>query len=123
MHPTRPGPADAVRFLDVSRSPIGAKFDGGESHRMALSPEHERGLVSTMGPNGLFYANTVGTLRAVPSGGKWARLASAGRRWALKLVEHNELFVLFPDGALVLAASEHLGEFPLVVIFFLLILR
>ena len=52
--------------------PIGAKFDGARAHRTAITPALERGLVSIMGPNGLFYANTVGAVGSVSAGGAGA---------------------------------------------------
>ena len=35
---------------------------------MVLTPGPERGMVSTMGPNGAFYANAVGAFGAVSDG-------------------------------------------------------
>ena len=90
MKPARPGLADAVRILEVSKRPIGAKSDGHKARRMAIVPGNERGLASTMGANGLFYANTVCTFGAVSAGGNWGRLAIAAHRWALKPVGNND---------------------------------
>ena len=91
MQPTRPSLADAMRITDGLRYPAGAKFDGGSAHRRAIPPEADRGLVSTMGPNGRFYANAVGTtVGVVSAGGNGSRLASAVHGWALKLVDKND---------------------------------
>ena len=70
IQPTRPGLADALRIFDILKCPTGAKFDGGKANRRAIVPENERGLVSIMGPIGLFYANTVGASGLVSAGGK-----------------------------------------------------
>ena len=69
MQPARPGFPDAMRIVDASKRPIGAKFDGCNAHRMAIVPGNERGLVSTMPPYGLFYANTVCTYEVASAGG------------------------------------------------------
>ena len=71
-------------------------MDGTSAHRRALTPEPEHGLVSIMGPGGKFYANTVGTVGVVSAGQNWDRLASAVRRWDLKLVEKKESVSTFP---------------------------
>ena len=63
-----------------------------------MAPEEERGLVSTMCPNGLFYANAVGTFGSVSDGGNWSRLASAAHSWALKLVDGNDFFYVIIPG-------------------------
>ena len=56
-----------------------------------------------MGPNGLFYANTVGAGGAVSAGQNWDRLASAVHRWGLKLVDNDEVFtLLFPGDAVLI---------------------
>ena len=76
-----------------------------------------------MGPNGLFYANAVGAFGAVSAGQNWGRLAIAARRWALKLVGKQKVFLLlFSDDALSLAEDETFGEDFLIIVFFLMIL-
>ena len=55
-----------------------------------LTPAEGRGLVSTVGPIGLFYANAVGASRVVSAGQNCDRLASAAHRWGLALVKDKE---------------------------------
>ena len=117
MQPTRPSLADAMRILDRLHEPVEAKFDAGSAHRMVLAMKPERGLVSIVGPNGLFYANAVGAFGAGSAGRNWDSLASAVHRWALKLVDNNEFSLLFSDGALVLAESE-IFEDPFFLVIF-----
>ena len=60
-----------------------------------------------MGPDGLFYANTVDAFGAVSAGQNWGRLESAVHRWALKSVDAKEVSILlFSDDALFLAEDE-----------------
>ena len=68
--PTRPSLAESTRVIKGLKNPASAKFDGWQAHRRALTPAKEHGLVSTMGPNGLFYASAVGAFGAVHDGGK-----------------------------------------------------
>ena len=97
MQPTRPSLADAIRITDCLEKPAADKWDGASSRRRALTPGSEHGLVSTMWPNGSFYANTVGTFGSVSAGRNWGRLASAVHRWALNLVgKQKVLLLLFP---------------------------
>ena len=70
--------------------PATAKFDGCQAHRWVLTPKPGHGLVSIVGHNGLFYANAVGAIGAVSAGRNWDPLASAARRWDLKIVEGKE---------------------------------
>ena len=50
-----------------------------------------------MGPNGLFYANAVGSFGVVSAGQNWGRLSIAVHRRALKLVDKQKVFLLlFP---------------------------
>ena len=115
MRPTRPGLSEAVRMRDILARSIGAKFDGCKARRRVVVPENERGAVSIMRPGGLFRANAVCTFGVVSSWGNWARLASAVRRWALKLVGNNDFFLLlFSRDALFLAESEIFGESSLI---------
>ena len=101
QHPTRPSLSDAIRIADCLNKPATSKLGGTSAHSRALTPESEHGLVSIMGPNGLFYANTVGTAGVVSAGRNWDRLASAVRRWGLKLVGKRKVFLLlFSDDAL-----------------------
>ena len=86
MQPARPSVADCLRVLELIENPAAAKIDGTWAHRRALTPEPERGLVSIAGPGGNFYDNTVGTFGVVSAGQNWGSLASAARRWSLKLV-------------------------------------
>ena len=97
MPPTRPSLADFLRALGILGNPAAAKMDGTSAHRRVSTPEPEHGLVSIMGPDGKFYANTVGTFGVVSAGQNWDRLASAVRRWALKLFEKKKVYLLlFP---------------------------
>ena len=76
-----------------------------------------------MGPNGSFYANTVGAFGVVSAGQNWDRPASAVRRWALKLVGGKKVtLLLFSGDTLFLPESEILGEAFLAIVFFLMIL-
>ena len=101
MQPGRPSLADALRITDRLRKPAAAKWGGASSHRRVVKPESEQGLVPTMGPNGLYYANTVGAFGVASAGQNRGRLASAVHRRDLKLVDAKEVvFLLFPDDAL-----------------------
>ena len=75
MQPTRPTLADAIRIMEVLKKPAAEKWDGTSPNSRLLTPESERGLVSITGPDGLFYANTVGTFGVVSAGQNWGRLA------------------------------------------------
>ena len=76
------------------------KWAGKSVHRQVITPEPEHGMVSIRGADGLFYANTVGTIGVVSAGQNWGRLAIAPHRWALKLVDAQEvLILLFSDDA------------------------
>ena len=77
MHPARPSLAGAIRIADCLKKPAAAKWGGTSSRRRAITPESEQGPVSIMGPNDLFYANTVGAFGVVSAGRNWDRLASA----------------------------------------------
>ena len=109
--------SDALRIWNRLNSPAASKVDGGSSHRRALTTEPERGLVPIVGPNGMFYANTVGAFASVSTGGNWGRFSFAAHRWDLKLVDGNEFFLLFPDDALELAGSE-IFDVPFLVVIF-----
>ena len=93
MKPARPSFSDDMRILNRLNDQAAEKYDGRSSHRMAITPKPEHGLVSIMGPSGLYYANAVGAFGVVAAGRNWGRLASAAHIWALILVEDNE----FPD--------------------------
>ena len=93
MQPGRPSLADALRITDRLRKPATAKWEGESPRRRVMAPESEHGLVSIMDPNGLYYANTVGTSGAVAAGLNWGRRASAVRRWELKLADAKEVFI------------------------------
>ena len=90
MQPDRPILAGSLRILHLLNNPAEEKFDGCSSHRRVLTPKPERGLVSIVGHNGLFYANAVGAPGLVSAGQNWGRLASAAHRLALKLVDGKE---------------------------------
>ena len=95
-----------MRIIDDFKSPGGAKFDGGKAHRGIIAADG-RGLVSTMGPNCIFYANNVGNFSAASEGRNWDRLASAAHRWAMKLVDNSDFrMLLFPRATLVLAEER-----------------
>ena len=94
MQPSRPSLAGALRILDVLGKPAEAKWGGTPARRRVLTTDSEHGLVSIMGPGGLLYANTVGTFGVVSAGQNWDRLASAVRRWDLKLVDKRKVFLL-----------------------------
>ena len=79
--PTKPRLAGALRVLDILEIPAESNWGGASARRRVLTPESEHGLVSIMGPNGLFYANTVGTFGVVSADQNWDRLASGVRRW------------------------------------------
>ena len=116
MQPTRPSLADAVGIMDLLNDPAAEKLGGQSSRRQVIKPEPEHGLVATMGPTGLFYANTVGAFGAVSPGQNWDRLSSAAHRWSLKVVEAKELFIsLFSDGALSLSRNGVFEESFLVI--------
>ena len=68
MQPARPSLSDDTRILDGIGNPSRAKFDGCKAHRRVVAPGDERGLVSIMGPGGLFYANAFSTFGAVSAG-------------------------------------------------------
>ena len=95
MQPTRPSLSAPLRVLDILNNQAEAKWEGTSSHRRVITPDSEHGLVSIMGPNGLFYANAVGTFGTVSAGQNWDRLASASHRWALVLVDKRKVFLLF----------------------------
>ena len=101
MQPTRPSLTDALRIAEVLEKPAAAKWGGTSARRRVLTHEPEHGLVSSVGPNGFFYANTVGAFGAVAAGRNWGRLSSAVHRWGLKLVgKRKVILLLFSDGAL-----------------------
>ena len=109
-HPTRQSLADALRVMDVLKKPAESKRGGTSGRLRVITPETERGLVSIMGADDFFYANTVGTFGAVSTGQNWGRLASAVRRWALKLVDKQKVFLLlFSDEALSWRKMRSLG--------------
>ena len=80
MQPTRPSHADAARIMDCLNEPASEKWAGVSARRQVIAPEPEHGLVSIVGPNGLFYANTVGAFGVVSADRNWDRLASASHR-------------------------------------------
>ena len=82
-------------MMGILENPAAAKMNGTSAHRLVLTPEPEHGLVSIMGPDGKFYANTVGTFGVVSAGQNWDRLASAVRRSDLKLVDKKKAYLLF----------------------------
>ena len=87
-----------MRIIDGRKNPAAAKFAGWKAHQRVLTLVKERGLVSTVAPNGLFYSNADGAFGTVSDGGNWDRLASAVHRWALKLVGESDYHTLqFPD--------------------------
>ena len=95
MHPTRPGLADAMRIPNVSKRPIGAKFDVRKALRRAIAPENEHGLVSIIGPNGLLYANTFGNSGAIFVGSLNLFMWSEIQFLALRLIG-TQLYTLSP---------------------------
>ena len=118
MQPTRPSLADCLRVLDLLENPTGAKIDGTSAHRRVITPSNEHGLVSIMGPGGMYYANTVGTFGVVSAGQNWDRLASAAHRWGLKLLGQEKVYVLlFPDDTIFLTENEIFGGTFLTFIF------
>ena len=119
MQPTRPSLADCLRVLELLEKPAGAKIDGTSAHRRVITPENEHGLVSILGPNGMYYANTVGTFGVVSAGQNWDRLASAVHRWGLKLLGKEKVYVLlFSDDTIFLTENEIFDETFLAFIFF-----
>ena len=123
MQPTRPRLADCLRVLDLLDKQAGARIDGTSAHRRVIAPEHEHGLVLTMGPNGMYRANTVGTFGVVSAGRNWGRLASASHRWGLKLVGKAKVYLLlFPVDAIFSNENEIFDEMFLAFISFLLII-
>ena len=94
MQPTRPSLADALWVLDILENPAAAKWGGTSPHRRVSTPPSERGLVSIMGTNGMFYANTVGAFGVVSAGRNWGRLASAAHRRASELIDNKKVFLL-----------------------------
>ena len=85
MQPTGPSLADAMLIPRCLKNPTGSKFDAKKAHRMVISAPEEHGLVSIMGPIGIFYANAVGAFGIVSAGKKRDRLAIAAHRWARAL--------------------------------------
>ena len=94
MQPKRPSLPDAIRIADCLENPAAAKWDGASSNRRVLTPESERGLVSTMGPNDSFYANTVGAQGVASACQNWGRLASAVHRRPIKIVDKQKIPLL-----------------------------
>ena len=93
-----------MRILDRLKIPVASQFGAESAHRRILTPKPERGLVSIVGPIGLYYANTVGTCGVVSDGQNWDRLGSAAHRWDLNLVNDAGFFLLlFPGDALAIA--------------------
>ena len=89
-----------------------------------ITPEPERGLVTFVGPSGLFYVDAIGSSGVASAGQIWGSLSSAAHRWALKLLDNKEvLTLLFSDDTLLLGESE-ISEEPFFFInnIFLLIL-
>ena len=115
--PARPSLAEAMRILNLLNSPTESKFAGGSVRRMVLTPKAEHTLVSIVGPNSLYFANTVGEFGSVSVGRNWDRLPSASHWWDLKLAEEWNSLLLFSYGALVLAESE-ISEVPWLVVIF-----
>ena len=68
MEHARPSLSDSLSTTDCLEKPAAAKWGGASSHRRVMTPESERGLVSTMGADGLFYANTVDAFGVVSAG-------------------------------------------------------
>ena len=123
MHPTSPSLADTVRISDRLSDPAEAKWGRGYYHRRAITPEPEHGMVATMGPDGIFCANTVGAFLAVSAGRNWDRISSEFHMWDLNLVGGDEVFlILSPDGKLFLAGNGIFGDSFVSVTFFLIIL-
>ena len=91
----------------------------GASRRRVAKPASEHGPVSVMGASGHYYANTVGASGVVSAGRNWGRLASAFRRWALKLVGAKEVSILlFSDDALFSEEEGEISEESSLVIIF-----
>ena len=123
MQPTRTSLVDCLRVLDLLENPAAAKIDGTSAHRRIITPEPEHGLVSIMGHDGMFYANTVGASGVVSAGQNWDRLASAARRLALKLVgEEKSIFTSLFRRRNFSHGKEIFDEVFLTMIFFLLII-
>ena len=99
MQLTGPSLSDAMRIIGGLGNQVGAKFDGGQSHRRAIAPEEERGLVATLVRNCLFYANAVGTFGVASAGGNRDRLASAAHRWAMEIVDKTTFPRYYPQKA------------------------
>ena len=71
-----------------------------------------------MAPSGMYYEDTVGAFGVVSAGQNRGRLASAVRRWSLKLPRGGgRLCLTFPDGAILLTENEVFGEASLAFIF------
>ena len=49
MQTTRPSLADAIRILDRLSDPAASKCGGQSSHRRAITPESDRGMVTIVG--------------------------------------------------------------------------
>ena len=98
MQPTRPSPADAARITNRLNDPAESKRGGPSARRKVITPGPGHGLVSIMWPNGLFYANTAGAFGVVSAGRNWDRIASAVRRWDLKLVDTKEVPIFLFSG-------------------------
>ena len=91
MQPTTRGLDVAMSFRDGRGNPIGSKFDARKARRAALSPHWEHGLVSALGPYGLFYFTARGASGVGPNGQNWDRLAIAVRRLELPLVGDKKI--------------------------------
>ena len=96
--------------MDRLNDPAAAKWGGRSAHRQVIDPTPGRGLVSIVGPNGLYYANTVGTSGVVSAGQNWDRLASAVHRWALKLADAESAFILLLSGGALFQAGNGISE-------------
>ena len=107
MQPTGPSHSGAMRILGRLKIPVAAQIEAASARRRVLTPIPAHGLVSIMGPIGLYYANTVGNVGEVSGGQNWDRLASAAHRRELNCVDDAELcLLLFSGDALVLGESE-----------------
>ena len=115
--PERPSLPDALMVADLLRKPAAAKWGGASARRRVVTPESEHGIVSIMGPDGLYYAYTVDAFGVVSAGQNWDRLASAVHRRALKLVDAKGVFILLFSGDALFCRSEIFEESCLLIIF------
>ena len=100
MQSNRHGLEAAMRLLGRLGHPAEEKFGAAKAHRAVLARPADPGLVSILGPGGLFYDSAVGAFGVFSSAQNWGLLSSASHRWALALIDNRKFYLLFPRAAL-----------------------